>query len=95
LEADMIITVLVLVTIAAISVPLAAVVLVTAGSRTEEADWTLKGPPPGPVRAAARWIVGFRGDAAGWPGVRISYPPPEWRHREPAAAGRAGSYLGT
>jgi len=51
--------ILVVIAAAVLSVPIIAVVLVSAASRREDREWTLAGNPPGPASAMARRIVGF------------------------------------
>lgn len=63
----MMVVLLFVVGIITFGVPVAATVLVSVASRCEDSAWTLSGPPPGPVQAAARRIVGFHGREVQWP----------------------------
>jgi hypothetical protein len=45
-----------------VSMPIAAVVVVSMASRREESAWSLGGPARGQVQAAARRILDFRSD---------------------------------
>ena len=49
---------------------LALVVLVSAASRGEDAEWTLGGPPPGLTQAIARRVLGFYYSEEGLAGPR-------------------------
>ena len=51
--------ILVVIAAAVLSVPIIAVVLVSAASRREDREWTLAENPQGPACAMARRIVGF------------------------------------
>jgi hypothetical protein len=73
------ITVALLVTVGlAFSVLIGLIVLVSIASRREDAEWTLGGPPPGPIQAIGRRILGFyaEGELAS-PGTRAGI----WRPR--------------
>jgi len=48
------------------SVLVIAVVLVSVASRLEDREWTLAGPPPGPIGTIARRIVGFHSRGIEW-----------------------------
>lgn len=73
-------TVALLVTAAlAVSVLIGLIVLVSIASRREDAEWTLSGPPSGPIQAIARRVLGFnaeqelaspRGRAGAWRPMR-------------------------
>jgi hypothetical protein len=52
---------------ATVGVPVVATVLVSVASRHEDSAWTLGGPPPSLVQAAARRIVAFHGQDTEWP----------------------------
>lgn len=49
-----------------VSAPIVAAGIVAVGSRREDRGWTLGGPPPAPVEAAARRIVGFHTSGIDW-----------------------------
>jgi hypothetical protein len=55
---------------------LVAVVMVSVASKLEDSARTLGGPPPGPVRAVARRIVGLHVRGIDWhtPGVEWAQP---------------------
>jgi hypothetical protein len=54
------ITVVLLITVAlAVSVLIGLIVLVSIASRREDTEWTLSGPPPGPIQAITRRVLGF------------------------------------
>jgi hypothetical protein len=64
----------------AVSVLIGLIVLVSVASRREDAEWTLSGPPPGPIQAIARRVLGFhaerelaspRGRASTWRPMRV------------------------
>jgi hypothetical protein len=57
---------LVLATVVA-SAPMVLVVLVSIASRREDAAYSLGGPAPGPVQAAARRILDFQSEDDNWP----------------------------
>jgi hypothetical protein len=85
-------TVALLVTAAlAVSVLIGLIVLVSIVSRREDAEWTLSGPPSGPIQAIARRAFGFyaeqelvspRGRASTWKPMRgdVRVPPDERSH---------------
>jgi len=85
-------TVALLVTAAlAVSVPIGLIVLVSVASRREDAEWTLSGPPSGPIQATARRVLGFyaekklaspRGRTSTWRPMRddVRVPPDEPPH---------------
>jgi hypothetical protein len=52
---------------AVVAAPAVAAAVVSVASRSEDAAWTLSGPPAGPVQAAARRIVAFHGPRVDWP----------------------------
>jgi hypothetical protein len=54
--------ILLVIVAAAVCAPLAAVVLVSLGSRREDSAHSLAGGPSGALEAAARRLVGFHGD---------------------------------
>lgn len=54
----------------AIIVPLAAVILVSLASVSEEAAHSLSGQAPGSTERAARRLLGFQSDTAGEPAAR-------------------------
>src|SRR5215469_14188224 len=56
------------------SVPIAATVVVSIASRREDAAWSLGGPAPGAVQAAARRLLDFHTEDPAWP-VPKSYSP--------------------
>lgn len=82
------ITVALLITVGlAVSVLIGLILLVSIASRREDAEWTLSGPPPGPIQAIARRILGFyaegelaspRARAGSWRPMRNdAYVPPD------------------
>jgi hypothetical protein len=74
-----------LIAVAAITAaPLLAAILVTAASLREDYDHSLAGRPPGPLTAAARWLLRARvGTGTGRPRrLRIRRAPPG-RKRQP------------
>jgi hypothetical protein len=63
--------------------PLLAAVLVTAASLREDYDQSLAGRPPGPVTAAARWLLRARvGSVTGRPGHRLRLRPRRRRDQQ-------------
>ena len=58
---------LILIGAVAFGVPVFATLLVSVASRREDSVWTLGGPPPSLVQAAARRIVAFHGQDIEWP----------------------------
>jgi len=70
-----------------LSVPIAAALLVALASRREDSAWSLNQPPPGPVTAAARRLVGFHAQAIDWPRPRnrapVHHPQPADAHARP------------
>jgi hypothetical protein len=74
-----------------VSVPIVAAGLVAVASRREDSAWSLDGPAPGPVAAAARRVVAFRTQAIAWPRpqhrARVHRPQPADGHvRSPLPA---------
>ena len=67
----------------AFGVFIAIVVVVSVGSRLEDSRWTLSGPPPGPIRALARRIVGFHTRDIKWHTGRVDWPEPQPPSAEP------------
>ena len=68
---------------AAVSAPIVAAVLVSAGSRREDSAWSLGGPPRGTIQGAARRIVRFHDGGIDWPQPRSRVQAPV-RERGPA-----------
>jgi hypothetical protein len=60
----------------AFGVFIAIVVVVSVCSRLEDSQWTLSGPPPGPMRALARRIVGFHARDFKWHTRSVDWPEP-------------------
>ncbi len=62
--------------LAVAGLPIAATLLVTIASKREDSQWTLSGPPPGLMQAAARRLLAFRSEV-GWAQSRRQ-PAPPW-----------------
>jgi len=60
-------------------VTLFVIVMVSVCSRLEDSQWTLSGPPPGPMRALARRIVGFHAVNFKWHTRGVEWATPEAR----------------
>jgi hypothetical protein len=70
------ITALFIIIIAAVvSLPMAAIVVVSIASRREDAAWSLGGPARGPVQAAARRLLDFHSEDPAWPVPKNFRPP--------------------
>jgi hypothetical protein len=52
---------------AVVSMPMAAIVVVSIASRREDAAWTLGKPAPGTVQSAARRLLDFHTEDPAWP----------------------------
>jgi hypothetical protein len=46
--------------------PITAIALVSVASRLEDRAWTIAAPPPSPVQALARRVVGFYSEGIEW-----------------------------
>lgn len=55
------------ITVAVVSMPIVAIVVVTMASHREDTDWSLGQPAQGAVRAAARRLLDFHSDDPAWP----------------------------
>lgn len=67
------ITIAVIIGVAAVAAPIAGMVLVSLASLREESWRSLKGAPPGPIAHLARRVLGFRSDRPAAAKVRFAH----------------------